>query len=87
MTPPSIRPDVITAYTQSLRWVYIIGVPLGGFCLLLALLVKNINLKTAGPVRKPQASTISTDGNSEQGSDILKKEAPGADEKKELQTV
>jgi len=43
--PANLIPGVVQAYTQSLRIVFLVGVPVGGLALLSAVFIKNIKIE------------------------------------------
>ncbi|KAJ7445080.1 ABC transporter [Mycena latifolia] len=60
--PPAMIPGVVQAYTQSLRIVFVLGVPVAGLALLTAMFIKNIRIETKGP-----RGDAANDGDEEKG--------------------
>ncbi|KAJ3873568.1 ABC transporter [Lentinula edodes] len=65
---PALIPGVVQAYAQSLRIVFVVGVPVAGLALITAMFIKNIRIvKTAPP--SPSAPASEAEG---KGKDIEK---------------
>ncbi|KAJ7174162.1 ABC transporter [Mycena crocata] len=48
--PPDMIPGVVRAYTESLRIVFVLGVPVAGLALVAAMFIKNIRIVRTAPV-------------------------------------
>jgi hypothetical protein len=50
--PAAMIPGVVRAYTESLRLVFVLGVPVAGLALLASAFIQNLRIEKSEPVRK-----------------------------------
>ncbi|KAF7290179.1 Major facilitator transporter-like protein [Mycena indigotica] len=50
--PPAMIPGVVRSYTEALRIVFVVGVPVAGLALLASLFIKNLKIEKTGPAQE-----------------------------------
>ncbi|KAJ6530991.1 ABC transporter [Mycena vulgaris] len=63
--PAAMIPGVVQAYTQSLRIVFVLGVPVAGLALMAAMFIENIRIEKTGP-----AADRENNGDTEKGTEV-----------------
>lgn len=66
---PSLIPGVVQAYSQSLRIVFVVGVPVAGLALFTAMFIKNTRIVKTAP---PPSSSVPASETEGKGKDIEK---------------
>ncbi|KAK7013189.1 major facilitator transporter-like protein, partial [Favolaschia claudopus] len=59
--PPDMIPGVVKSYTESLRIVFVLGVPVAGLALLTATMIKNIKIEKTTSPSSSDAPSVNTD--------------------------
>ncbi|KAJ7656410.1 hypothetical protein DFH06DRAFT_1411158 [Mycena polygramma] len=66
--PAGVIPGVVHAYAESLRIVFVLGVPVAGFALLCAVFIENIRIVKKGPPKSSAgAGKMEGNGDAEKG--------------------
>lgn len=59
--PAEMIPGVVRAYTESLRIVFVLGVPVAGLALLSGMFIRNLRIEKAAAAATPAAATQTED--------------------------